>query len=126
MTFRKSKKLLVRVDMRVENAAEILNISRNKIKIWNEMDTDYISKGDVIRIDEPIFTSSVKYFLDETDIKHKFFPYIVREGETISSVARKFRTPEELLVEINMLDEEVSVGDVVFVYNVNRSVSAVN
>ena len=33
---------------------------------------------------------------------------------------------EELLVEINMLDEEVSVGDVVFVYNVNRSVSAVN
>ena len=83
------------------------------------MSSDALQSGDVIRIDEPVFTSIIKYFLDETDVKNKFFPYIVEPGETIAMVARKFKTPEELLVEINQLDDEVSAGDVVFVYNRN-------
>lgn len=113
----KAKKFLVRENMSVNNASEILNVSQEKIKIWNEIPGSKLKKGDVIRVEGPIFTSNVRYFLDETDVKNKFFPYIVEEGETISSVARKFKTPEELLVEINQLETEVSPGDVVFVYN---------
>lgn len=126
LTIDKSRKLLIRKDMNVDNASEILRVDRDKIKIWNEMGSDFLKKGEVIRIDEPVFASNIKYFLDETDVKNKFFPYIVEAGETIAAVARKFRTPEELLVEINQLDREVRKGDVVFVYNVNRNVSAVN
>ena len=117
LTFDKSRKLLVRKDMGVGDASQILNISPTKIKLWNEMASDSLKSGDMIRIDQPVYASNVRYFLDETDVKNKFFAYIVGAGETIAAVARKFRTPEELLVEINQLEGEVSEGDVVFVYN---------
>jgi len=116
---RKSRKLVVRQDMSLRRAAGLLNISMDKLRLWNELEKDVLTKGQLIRINQPFITSAVKYFLDETDIRYNFFPYIIREGETLRSIAKKFGTPEELLAEINQIEGEIHPGDELFVYKLN-------
>ena len=45
-------------------------------------------------------------------------PYIVKENDTVESIARRFKNPEELLVELNQIKEGVTEGDEIFLYKI--------
>lgn len=112
-----SRLVVLRKEMTLEEAADRLSMPFQKLKALNQLYNETLQKGQVIRTGDTYASFSLEYFLDETDVKFNFFPYKVQEGETIASVASKFKTPEELLVEINQLESDLVQGDEIYVYN---------
>ena len=51
-------------------------------------------------------------------MKYHFRPYVVKENDTIESIARRFKNPEELLIELNQIKGELKVGDEIFLYRI--------
>lgn len=117
----KSELVVLRQGMSFEDAADKLGVSLSKLKALNKIDNEFLERGQVLRVGEDFGTADLNYFLDETDVKFNFFSYKISEGETLSSIAEKFRTPEELLLELNKIEGqlELETGDEIFVYNLN-------
>lgn len=114
----KAYKLLVRRKIDLSRAAQLLRIDPDKIRKWNN-DDDSFDQGDIIRIEERLSVApDIHYFIDHLDIKNDFFRYRLQPGESLSSVAQKFDTPEELLLEINNLKSLPKAGDQIYVYRI--------
>jgi len=115
----KSSQLLVlRRDITLNKLSSMLNISKDELMKWNVFTSNALKQGDVIRIEKPIADFGIQYFLDETDMKYHFRPYVVKENDTIESIARRFKNPEELLIELNQIKGELKVGDEIFLYRI--------
>ncbi len=111
--------LLVRQDISFVDALSALGITQKEFLSWNKLKGETLKKGQIIRVGKDISVVPIKYFLEESDIKYQFFPYVVQEGETVQSIVSKFGTPEELLMEINQLDGDLAAGDEIFVCRFN-------
>ena len=87
---------------------------------WNDFKSDTIKSGTIIRLDADLgIRPNIRYFLEEQDLRNSFFIYRVRNGDSISSIARKFNTVEELLMEVNDLSNDVGGGDEIFIYKMD-------
>lgn len=116
----KSYKLVVRQPIPIDEAAKLLGFTSDELTKWNNFNGSLLTRGDLVRIEEPLrVTPNIRYFLDEKDIRNTFFPYIIKEGETLQSIAKKFNTLEELILEINQINTELKPGDELFIYRLN-------
>lgn len=110
---------MVRQDISFVDALSALGITQKEFLSWNKLKGETLKRGQIIRVGKDISVVPIKYFLEESDIKYQFFPYVVQEGETVQSIVSKFGTPEELLMEINQLDGDLAAGDEIFVCRFN-------
>lgn len=116
VTYAKPEIYLVMQDLPVKSAASNLGINPLKLMEWNGITSGELKEGNTLRIfDTEHSPPKMRNLISQSDIDYHFFPYVVQSGETISSIALKFKTVEELILEINHLKGEVKPGDEILV-----------
>ncbi|NQZ79351.1 MAG: OmpA family protein, partial [Ekhidna sp.] len=116
----RAKPYAVRYEQTIPEVAELLGLSSEDLSKWNDFKSDTIKSGTIIRLDADLgIRPNIRYFLEEQDLRNSFFIYRVRNGDSISSIARKFNTVEELLMEVNDLSNDVGGGDEIFIYKMD-------
>ncbi len=118
VTFVKAQVYLVRHQMTLELASTQLGLPAEKLKEWNGISSTVLQEGHVLRVLDPQHQSpSLKYLIPQEYYSDQIFNHVVEAGETLSTIAEKYRIPEELIFEINELkDPQVSQGDVLVIY----------
>lgn len=117
----RSKSYAVRYKGTIDEVAKLLRVPAEDLRKWNTFDSDIITAGSIVRVRERELKKvpNIKYFLEEEDIRNTFFIYSVKKGETIQTIAQKYNTSEELLLEVNHVEEALQSGDQIFIYRVN-------
>lgn len=111
---------LIRKEKTMDEIAALLGVGLADLENWNGARNKPLEAGYILRIfNDKSGAPNIKYFVEEHDMKHTFFPYLVKEGDTWQSIATKYNTMEELLAEINEMSDEPVPGEEVFVYLVN-------
>ncbi|MEM9340828.1 MAG: LysM peptidoglycan-binding domain-containing protein [Bacteroidota bacterium] len=119
-TLKRAKPYAIRYESTVAEAASRLGIGVAELKKWNAFKSEVIKPGSIIRVGSQLKeVPSIKFFLEEDDIRNTFFIYSVKKGETLQTIATKYRTPEELLLEVNHVKGALRPGDQIFIYRVN-------
>ncbi|MCP4456667.1 MAG: LysM peptidoglycan-binding domain-containing protein, partial [Cytophagales bacterium] len=117
LRFNAAKTYVIRQNHTPERVAELVGVSLPVFQQWNNFKGDMLRAGTAIRVFNPKGRSpSIRHFLDEQDIKNSFFLYRVQSGETLASIAEKYKTIEELLREVNNLDRNLRAGEQIYVY----------
>ncbi|GAB4242357.1 MAG: hypothetical protein Tsb0034_19780 [Ekhidna sp.] len=118
ITLNRARPYAVRYESSVSTLEKQLQLEAGSLKKWNRFAGDTVEAGDIIRVGELKTVPSIKYFLEEKDLRNSFFIYTVKANETVASIARKYNTFEELLMEVNEIDDEVKAGDEIFIYRI--------
>ena len=115
----KANSYLVREDLPVDRIATLLNVNKQDLLAWNGFRKDVVKAGTIIRVYGGREYPSLRYFADEFDAQNTFFKYRVKSGETLESIARKYNTMEELLMEVNEVILPLTIGQKIFIYQIN-------
>ncbi|CAD5277266.1 MULTISPECIES: OmpA family protein [unclassified Imperialibacter] len=114
--YNKPETFLVMRSLDLKSVAQNLGIASNKLKEWNGIDNRDLAEGHTLRVfDAEHRTPSMRNLINQKDIDDNFFLYTVKPGESLESIARKFKTIEELIYEINQLEEDLKPGDEIIV-----------
>ncbi len=117
VTYMKAKVYLVRHEMPLTVASNQLGLPAEKLKEWNGLKSSVLKEGHVLRVLDPQHQSpGLRYLIPQEYYSDQIFNHIVQAGETLRTIADKYRIPEELIYEINELDGEVRKGDVLVIY----------
>lgn len=111
-----SRPFAVRYEAKIEKVEAWLGVQKGTLAKWNDFSSNVIEAGEIIRIADPTIIPNIRFFLEEKDLRNTFFIYKVKAGDTLASVASRYRTFEELLAEINAIDGELKVGEEIFIY----------
>lgn len=115
----RAKPYAVRYEKTFDEVAGLLGIDPAGLRQWNTFAKDTIEAGSIIRIGEELqLVPNIRYFLEEEDLRNSFFMYTVKPNETLTSIAQKYNTVEELIAEVNHVDRELKAGDEIFIYRV--------
>ena len=115
----RSKPYAVRYEQKVDEVEELLGLSDGQLRNWNTLESDTVKAGTIVRVPERLeLIPNIKYFLEEEDIRNSFFIYKVKPNETLTSIAEKYNTIEELIAEVNNIDGELGPGDEIFIYRI--------
>ncbi len=117
--FRKAKAYLVREDLNVKRMAYFLGVGADDLQEWNGFRKSRVAYGSIIRVYGGKLFPSLRFFADRFDAKNTFFPYLVKRGESLESIAKKYDTIEELLQEVNRVQPPVRRGQRIYVYKIN-------
>ncbi len=113
----RAKPYAVRYEKTFDEVAGLLGIDPAGLKQWNTFAKDTIEAGSIIRIGEELqLIPNIRYFLEEQDLRNSFFMYTVKPNETLTSIAEKYNTMEELIAEVNHVESDLKAGDEIFIY----------
>lgn len=113
----KSRPYAVRYENTVDATAALLGIDKKSLELSNTFQSDTIEAGSIIRLKVALeLVPNIKYFLEEDDLRNSFFIYTVKPRETLASIAEKYKTIEELILEINNLEGDLKAGEQIFIY----------
>ena len=116
----RAKPYAVRYEKTFDEVAGLLGIDAAGLKQWNTMAQDTVEAGSIIRIGEELqLIPNIRYFLEEEDLRNSFFMYTVKPNETLTSIAEKYNTLEELIAEVNHIGDDLKAGDEIFIYKFN-------
>jgi len=115
----KAKAYLVREDLTVAKMATLLGVKQQSLMKWNGFDSKAVKAGSIIRTYEGSNFPNLRYYADEFDARNTYFKYRVKPGDSLESIAKKYNTMEELLMEVNKLKLPLLVGQKIFVYKIN-------
>lgn len=116
VTYAKPEIYLVMRDLSLKNVADNLGLNEQRIMEWNGVTSGQVKEGSTVRVFDPDHRSpSMRNLISQQDIDYNFFPYVVKPGESLRTIAEKFQTIEELILEINDLAGEVKPGDEIIV-----------
>lgn len=91
--------------------ARRFHTTADELKKINHLASNTIQTGQILIVDN----------LYEPDLAYIYDRYIVKDGETIYSIAYKFGMTTEELTDINnILSDNINPGDVLYVFNVNK------
>lgn len=116
----RAKPYAVRYERTFGDVAGLLGIDPAGLKQWNTFAKDTVEAGSIIRIGEELqLIPNIRYFLEEEDLRNSFFMYTVKPNETLTSIAEKYNTVEELIAEVNHVSNDLKAGDEIFIYRVH-------
>tara|TARA_R110002096_G_scaffold434919_2_gene658759 strand:- start:246 stop:833 length:588 start_codon:yes stop_codon:yes gene_type:complete len=116
VNYTKPEIFLVMRSLDLNLVSQNLGIEPAKLQSWNGIGAKAVAEGNTLRVfDAEYRTPSMRNLINQKDIDDNFFLYTVKPGETLESIARKFKTIEELIYEINQLEEELKPGDEIIV-----------
>ena len=116
---RRAKPYAVRYEKTFDEVAGQLGVDPAGLRQWNTFAKDTVEAGSIIRIGEELqLIPNIRYFLEEEDLRNSFFMYTVKPNETLSSIAEKYNTLEELIAEVNHVGNDLQPGDEIFIYRV--------
>ena len=114
----KARPYAVRYEKTLDEVASLLGIDPNGLRQWNSFVKDTVEAGSIIRVGEELqLVPNIRYFLEEEDLRNSFFMYTVKPNETLTSIANKYNTVEELIAEVNHV-RDLKAGDEIFIYRV--------
>ncbi|WP_179213382.1 OmpA family protein [Ekhidna lutea] len=117
VTFSHPEIFLLKKDISLDKASEILAISPSKLKEWNGLTSQLLKEGHVLRVFDPKHTTpNLRYIIPESDLDKTYLNYIVKQGDTVASIANKFGAIEEIIIEINQIKEALSPGEEIVIY----------
>ncbi|MEM9327894.1 MAG: LysM peptidoglycan-binding domain-containing protein, partial [Bacteroidota bacterium] len=117
--FDKAKAYLVRENLTMKQMATLLGVKASDLISWNGFKRSAVTPGTIIRVYGGRNFPSLRYFADEFDARNTFFPYRVKAGENLESIAKKYGTMEELLQEVNKVKTPLATGQRIYVYKIN-------
>jgi len=115
LSMKKANYFMVKKDMTVTQVAETLAFSSLELQDWNGFSTTKLNKGDLVRVHDR-FSSDLRLLSMEDDLNRKYRLHRVREDETLSKIAGKYKIPEELIQEVNIGKMPLEVGDEILVF----------
>ncbi|MEQ9097908.1 MAG: OmpA family protein [Imperialibacter sp.] len=116
VNYTKPEIFLVMRTLEFEIVSQNLGIEPEKLLSWNGIDARTVKEGNTLRVfGTEHRTPSMRNLINQKDIDDNFFLYTVKPGESLESIARKFKTIEELIFEINQLEEDLKPGDEIIV-----------
>lgn len=104
ISFDKSSYFLVRPGATLSSISRSLGVSVNSIMTTNGLNSEEIRPYQPLRIkSNKALTVDQNLLVPANSSTATNFIYVVKQGDTLESISRKFNVPEELLMEINDL-----------------------
>lgn len=119
VVFLKPEVFILRKDLPVSQAADLLRVDQSKLIEWNNLESvsSLLKEGHVLRVFDPKhFTPNYRFLIPEEAVGQELIVYTVLPGDTLESIAKKFHVIEELITDINHLDGRVTVGQDIVIY----------
>lgn len=104
-------KYVVELNDNLYDIARRFHTTVDELKKMNHLASNLIQPGQILIVDN-IYDPKSVYFYDR---------YIVKEGESIYSIAYKFGMTTDQLTDINnILSDNIKPGEILYVFNVNK------
>lgn len=119
VNFTKPDVFIIRKDVAVSAASDFLWVPNGKLHEWNGLPASAttLKEGHIVRVFDPKhLMPNLNYLIPEEAAGKELITYVVKKGDTISTLAEKFGTIEEIIMEENHLDHFLIPGREIIIY----------
>ncbi len=105
----------------VKNLASLYGISESELKSTNGISSGALEDNQPVRLPDNGVSPDLSLLVPMNSNVTRYSNYVVKPGETVTSIAEKLRIPEELIMELNDLKSvNVPAGRTILVLYIKR------